>query len=157
MFRPHMGHHQATFIIREITALYTLSSVPFGTELFLLLIYFVRYIHRIFWRLFQSFYVFPCILHQSQVTSEIRSTELRFQNRRGTDSIVTTTAIRQSEILGSESRRRHRFIASLPSPDRSGTDQWPVRWIPETLSQGAKRPRRETNHPALSSADDDNA
>jgi hypothetical protein len=48
MFQPHIGHHQATFIIRDTTALYTSSSVPLGTTLFLLLISFLGYIHRIF-------------------------------------------------------------------------------------------------------------
>jgi hypothetical protein len=43
-----MGHHQATLIIGQITALYTLSSVTLGTSLFLLLISFVGCLHSIF-------------------------------------------------------------------------------------------------------------
>jgi hypothetical protein len=37
MFQPHMGHHQATFyfLIGETTALYTVSSVPLGTSVYL--------------------------------------------------------------------------------------------------------------------------
>jgi hypothetical protein len=60
LFRPHMGHHQGNFIIGETTALYTLSSVPLGTSLFLLLISFVVYFYRIFLMaisvFFMSFY-----------------------------------------------------------------------------------------------------
>jgi hypothetical protein len=54
MFRSHMGHHQATFIIWGDTALYSLSLVPTGTSLLLLLllllllICFVGYFHHIF-------------------------------------------------------------------------------------------------------------
>jgi hypothetical protein len=46
MFRPHIRHHQATFIIWETTALHTVSLVPSGTSLFL--ICFVGYFHPIF-------------------------------------------------------------------------------------------------------------
>jgi hypothetical protein len=42
MFRPHMGHHQATLIIGETTALYTLSSVPLGASLYFVVNFFRR-------------------------------------------------------------------------------------------------------------------
>jgi hypothetical protein len=50
MFRPHMGHHQATLIIGETIALYIFSLVPSGTSLLLLLllICFVGYFQTIF-------------------------------------------------------------------------------------------------------------
>jgi hypothetical protein len=63
MFRPHMCHHQATFIFEETTALYTLSSVPLGTSLFLLLISFVGYFHHILWRLFYSFLSYTFVVY----------------------------------------------------------------------------------------------
>jgi hypothetical protein len=58
MFRPHMDHHQAIFIVTgETTALYTLSSVLLGTSLFLL-VSFVAYFHCFLFRqLFLCFYV----------------------------------------------------------------------------------------------------
>jgi hypothetical protein len=44
MFRPHMGHHQSTFIIGETTA----PSVPLGTSLIFLLNSFIGHFHHTF-------------------------------------------------------------------------------------------------------------
>jgi hypothetical protein len=73
MFRPHMGHHQATLIIGETTALYALSSVPLGTSWFLLLISFVGYFHRIFLAAISGFLCrllllcMLCIVHYNEI------------------------------------------------------------------------------------------
>jgi hypothetical protein len=63
MIRPHMGHHQATLIIGETTALYALSSVPLGASLFLLLIFCRIFPSCLFDGYFSLFYVvyFSCI------------------------------------------------------------------------------------------------
>jgi hypothetical protein len=70
MFRPQMDHHQATLNIGKTTALYTLSSVPLGISLFLLLIFFAGYIHRIFLAAISVFFYvvhFCCVCFSAAV------------------------------------------------------------------------------------------
>jgi hypothetical protein len=72
MFRPHMDHHQATLIIGETTALYTLSSVPLGISLFLSLVSIVGYIHRILGGYFSLFILFTYVVYALVLSSLLR-------------------------------------------------------------------------------------